>query len=246
MKIAKPEYLTQNDWDLLTKKYKNMHRVLKKLNKNYPVQYLIGDVSFYGYKIIVNKNVLIPRFETEILVEKTINYIKKYNLTEGNVLDVGTGSGCIPITLKKELENLNITAIDKSGKALKVAKKNLKNNKVNVALIKEDVFKYKPINKYDILISNPPYIDYDEIIDEKCKYEPKMALYAKNKGLSFYEYIIKNSKKYLNNKSILAFEIGYKQGVYLKKYAKKYFKDAKITVEKDLAGKDRYLFIINE
>lgn len=246
MKIAKPEYLTQNDWDLLTKKYKNMHRVLKKLNKNYPVQYLIGNVSFYGYKIIVNKNVLIPRFETETLVEKTINYIKKYNLTEGNVLDIGTGSGCIPITLKKELENLNITAIDKSGKALKVAKKNIKNNKVNIALIKEDVFKYKPINKYDILISNPPYIDYDEIIDEKCKYEPKMALYAKNKGLSFYEYIIKTSKKYLNKKSILAFEIGYKQGAYLKKYTKKYFKDAKITVEKDLAGKDRYLFIINE
>lgn len=246
MKIAKPEYLTQNDWDLLTKKYKNMHRVLKKLNKNYPVQYLIGDVSFYGYKIIVNKNVLIPRFETETLVEKTINYIRKYNLTEGNVLDIGTGSGCIPITLKKELENLNITAIDKSGKALKVAKKNIKNNKVNIALIKEDVFKYKPINKYDILISNPPYIDYDEIIDEKCKYEPKMALYAKNRGISFYEYIIKTSKKYLNKKSILAFEIGYKQGAYLKKYAKKYFKDAKITVEKDLAGKDRYLFIINE
>lgn len=246
MKIAKPEYLTQNDWDLLTKKYKNMHRVLKKLNKNYPVQYLIGNVSFYGYKIIVNKNVLIPRFETETLVEKTINYIKKYNLTEGNVLDIGTGSGCIPITLKKELENLNITAIDKSGKALKVAKKNIKNNKVNIALIKEDVYKYKPINKYDILISNPPYIDYDEIIDEKCKYEPKMALYAKNKGLSFYEYIIKTSKKYLNKKSILAFEIGYKQGAYLKKYTKKYFKDAKITVEKDLAGKDRYLFIINE
>lgn len=246
MKIAKPEYLTQNDWDLLTKKYKNMHRVLKKLNKNYPVQYLIGNVSFYGYKIIVNKNVLIPRFETETLVEKTINYIKKYNLTEGNVLDIGTGSGCIPITLKKELENLNITAIDKSGKALKVAKKNIKNNKVNIALIKEDVYKYKPINKYDILISNPPYIDYDEIIDEKCKYEPKMALYAKNRGLSFYEYIIKTSKKYLNKKSILAFEIGYKQGAYLKKYTKKYFKDAKITVEKDLAGKDRYLFIINE
>lgn len=246
MKIAKPEYLTQNDWDLLTKKYKNMHRVLKKLNKNYPVQYLIGNVSFYGYKIIVNKNVLIPRFETETLVEKTINYIKKYNLTEGNVLDIGTGSGCIPITLKKELGNLNITAIDKSGKALKVAKKNIKNNKVNIALIKEDVYKYKPINKYDILISNPPYIDYDEIIDEKCKYEPKMALYAKNKGLSFYEYIIKTSKKYLNKKSILAFEIGYKQGAYLKKYTKKYFKDAKITVEKDLAGKDRYLFIINE
>lgn len=246
MKIVKPDYLTQNDWELLTKKYKNMHRVLKKLNKNYPVQYLIGDVSFYGYKIIVNKNVLIPRFETETLVEKTINYIKKYNLTEGNVLDIGTGSGCIPIVLKSNLNNLKITAIDKSNKALKIAKKNLKKNNVQIALIKQDIFKYNPLNKYDVLISNPPYIDKDEIIDERCKYEPKMALYAKNKGLSFYEYIISSANKYLNKRSILAFEIGYRQGSYLKKYAKTYFPQAKITIEKDLSGKDRYLFIINE
>lgn len=101
MKIVKPNYLTQNDWELLTKKYKNMHRVIKKLNKNYPVQYLIGNVNFYGYEIIVNKNVLIPRFETETLVEKTIDYIKQNNLIEGNVLEIGTGSACISIALKK-------------------------------------------------------------------------------------------------------------------------------------------------
>ena len=80
-----------------------MHRVIKKLNKNYPVQYLIGNVNFYGYEILVNKNVLIPRFETETLVEKTIDYIKQNNLIEGNVLEIGTGSACISIALKKEL-----------------------------------------------------------------------------------------------------------------------------------------------
>ena len=90
MKIVKPNYLTQNDWELLTKKYKNMHRVIKKLNKNYPVQYLIGNVNFYGYEILVNKNVLIPRFETETLVEKTIDYIKQNNLIKIQIGDYGT------------------------------------------------------------------------------------------------------------------------------------------------------------
>lgn len=246
MNPTKPSYLTDKDWELLNNKYKNMHRIIKKLNNNYPVQYLIGDVSFYGYKILVNKNVLIPRFETETLVEKTIEYIKKYNLCSGDVLEIGTGSACISIALKKELEELNITSIDKSRKALRVAKKNMINNNVNINFIKEDVYKYNPINKYDILISNPPYISEDEVIDEKCKYEPQMALYAKNKGLEFYEHIIKTSIKYMKRKSILAFEIGYKQGSYLKKYAENYYPTAKITIEKDLSGKDRYLFIINE
>lgn len=246
MNLTKPEYLTAKDWELLNKKYKNMHRVIKKLNKNYPVQYLIGDVSFYGYPILVNKNVLIPRFETETLVEKTIEYIKKYNLTESNVLEIGTGSACIPIALKKEIPSLNITSIDKSKKALRVAKRNIKSNNVSINLINQDVFKFKPINKYDILISNPPYIKLDEEIDKKCKYEPKMALYAKNEGLAFYEYIISSSIKYMKDKCIIAFEIGYKQGSYLKKYAKKHYPNAIVTIENDLSEKNRYLFIINE
>lgn len=246
MKIVKPNYLTQNDWELLTKKYKNMHRVIKKLNKNYPVQYLIGNVNFYGYEILVNKNVLIPRFETETLVEKTLDYIKQNNLIEGNVLEIGTGSACISIALKKELNSLKITSVDKSPKALKVAKKNIKNNTVNINLIKQDIFKYQFSDKFDILISNPPYISEDEIIDDKCKYEPSMALYANNKGLAFYEHILKISPNIMNKKSILAFEIGYKQGDYLEKLSKKYYKKAKISIETDLSGKDRYLFIINE
>ena len=246
MKTAKPAYLTDNDWELLNQKYKNMHRVVRKLKKNYPVQYLIGNVNFYGYEILVNKKVLIPRFETETLVEKTIEYIKKYNLEDTNVLEIGTGSGCISIALKKEIPTLNITSIDKSKKALTIAKKNINKNKVNINLIRENAFKYKPINRYGVLISNPPYLSKDEKIDKQCKYEPKIALFAKNNGLKFYEHIIKSSTKYMNEKSILAFEIGYKQGPYLKKYAKKYYPNAKIKVEKDLANKDRYLFIINE
>lgn len=246
MKTNRPSFITENDWQLLTKKYKNMRPIIRKIKNNYPIQYLIGNVDFYGYEILVKKGVLIPRFETEGLLEKTMEYIKKYHLEDSNVLDIGTGSGCISIVLKKEFPSLNITAIDKSYKALKIAKKNVKKNHVDINLIRQNIFKYNPLNKYDIIISNPPYIAYDEKIDEACKYEPKMSLYANNNGLEFYEYIIKNSKKYLQEKSILAFEIGYKHGEYLKTYAKKYYPNASIEVLKDLANKDRYFFIINE
>ena len=120
--MNKPSYLTDNDWNLLKKKYRNLRPVIRKLRKNYPVQYLIGNVDFYGYEIDVKKGVLIPRFETETLLEKTIELLKKYDMTDTSVLDIGTGSGCIPIVLKKELKDLTVTTIDKSGKALKIAK----------------------------------------------------------------------------------------------------------------------------
>lgn len=245
--MNKPSCITKNDWDLLCKKYKEkkLKKMAKKVNKNYPVQYLIGNVNFYGYEIIVNKKVLIPRLETEGLVEKTLEYLKKYNMEEASVLDIGTGSGCISIALKKEMPSLAITALDKSSKALSVAITNFKKHKLEINTIHKNILKYKPINKYNLIISNPPYIAFDEIIDPKTKYEPKMALYAKNKGLYYYEYIINNSKNMLEEKSILAFEIGETQGEELKRIAKIAYPKAKITVEKDLAEKNRYLFIIN-
>ncbi len=246
MKIVKPDYLTDNDWRLLTNKYLDLNPIIDKLNQNYPVQYLIGNVDFYGYRINVNDNVLIPRFETETLVYKTLEYLKKYNLTNAKVLEIGTGSGCIAITLKKELATLDLTAIDISHLALEVAESNANQNQADINFLVADIFNYNPSIKYDVIISNPPYIASDEIIDPKCKYEPKQALYASDSGLAFYKHIIKSCSSYLANKSILAFEIGYKQGEYLSSYAKQYFPDALITIEKDLANKNRYLFIINE
>ena len=244
--MEKPSNITDNDWKLLKVKYSNLKKVIKKLKKDYPVQYLIGNVNFYGYTINVNKNVLIPRFETETLVEKTIEYIKKLKLTKGSLIDLGTGSGCISIVLKKELETLNISSLDNSLKALRVAKKNAKQNKADIALIHHDIFKFKPINKYDILISNPPYITKKDKTDNSIKYEPQKAIYADETGIKYYEYILSNCKNYLNEKNLIAFEIGDKQGNVLKRLAKKQFPKATISLEKDLAGKDRYLFIINE
>lgn len=218
---------------------------IKRLNNGEPVQYIVGNVDFYGYKINVNKNVLIPRFETEELVFKTINLIKK-NLNENiKVLDIGTGSGCISIALKKEIPGLDITAVDISADALVVAKNNALENNCEINFIKSDLFNNID-DKYDLIISNPPYISYDEqIMDIVKKNEPHLALYAKNNGLYFYEEIIKNSSNYLNGKNIIAFEIGYLQANEIKKMTHKYYPNSNIIIEKDMQEKDRFVFIIN-
>lgn len=218
---------------------------IKRLYNGEPVQYIVGNVDFYGYKINVNKNVLIPRFETEELIFKTINLIKK-NLNENiKVLDIGTGSGCISIALKKEIPGLDITAVDISEDALVVAKNNALENNCEINFIKSDLFNNIG-DKYDLIISNPPYISYDEqIMDIVKKNEPHLALYAKNNGLYFYEEIIKNSSNYLNDKNIIAFEIGYLQANEIKKMAHKYYPNSNIIIEKDMQEKDRFVFIIN-
>ena len=234
-----------NDLDkkLLIKKYGSLDKIQKKLDNHYPIQYLIGNVDFYGYTMEVREGVLIPRFETEELVSRTIKLIKKHGFDDSCVLDIGTGTGCIPISLKKELPELKVTSIDINGKAIRLAKKNANSNKVDITFIKKSVFKYNPINKYNVIISNPPYVDREEEVGPEIKYEPENAIFAKDNGLEFYKYIIKNSSKYLEDEFLMSFEIGYKQGDYLKKYAKEVFPDAKVTVEKDLAGFDRFLFI---
>ena len=218
---------------------------IKRLNNGEPVQYIVGNVDFYGYKINVNKNVLIPRFETEELVFKTINLIKK-NLNKNiKVLDIGTGSGCISIALKKEIPGLDITAVDISEDALVVAKNNALENNCEINFIKSDLFNNID-DKYDLIISNPPYISYDEqIMDIVKKNEPHLALYAKNNGLYFYEEIIKNSSNYLNDKNIIVFEIGYLQANEIKKMSHKYYPNSNIIIEKDMQEKDRFVFIIN-
>ena len=226
------------------KKYvkENLEEAIERYKNGEPVQYIIGNVNFYGNTIKVNKNVLIPRFETEELVEKTIKRIKNKFDQQINILDLCTGSGCIAITLKKEL-NSNITATDISIDALEVAKENIKLNNVDITLINSDLF--NNINdKFDCVISNPPYISYDEEIDELVKNnEPDIALYAPNKGLYFYEEILKNIKKHLNDRFIIAFEIGYKQGNDLVEITNKDLDNVNISVEKDLQGRDRFLFI---
>ena len=238
-----------NDIEYLRKylKDKDLDTALKELESGIPVQYIVGNTNFYGYDFKVNRNTLIPRFETELLVEKTYNYIKKYfNKDNIKILDIGTGSGCLAITLNKLLNSCDITGIDISSEALEVAKENNIINNTNVKFIESDIFS-NVSDKYDVIISNPPYISYDdiEVMDIVKNNEPHLALYAKDNGLYFYDKIIKDSSKYLNDKFIMAFEIGYKQGKDITKIVNKYYKDINMSVEKDYSGRDRFVFIWN-
>lgn len=229
----------------LVKVSKNIEKDYQKLLEGYPIQYLIGYVDFYGYKINVNENVLIPRYETEYLVEKTINYSKKMFDSKLDILDLGTGSGAISIALGKKLDS-NVTGVDISDKALEVARNNALQNNININFIKSDMLE-NVTGKYDIVISNPPYIDSEEkIMDSVKKYEPHLALYAEDNGLYFYKNILSNIKPYLKEKFIIAFEIGWWQGKLIETIAKEYFEDSKVLTLKDLTNRDRYIFVINE
>ena len=213
------------------------------LSRTYPIQYIVGNVDFYGYIYKVNKNVLIPRFETEELVENTINIIKNKFNRKVKILDLCTGSGCIGITLKKEI-NADVTLSDISKDALKIAKENSKNLDINI--IESDIL--QNINdKYDVIISNPPYISRDEnIMDIVKNNEPNIALYADNNGLYFYEEILKNCKKNLNNDFLIAFEIGENQKEKVINIINKYFINVEIICKKDIYNRDRMIFIMNK
>ena len=230
----------------LKKYYKgNLKDALKRLENGEPVQYIVGNVDFYGYIIDVNKNVLIPRRETEELVEEVIKRSKVFN--NPVIIDVGTGSGAIAISLSKEL-NCHIYASDISKNALKVAKENSIKNNSNITFLEGDMLEpyIKNNIKVDIIVSNPPYIKEDEEIEKIVKdNEPHLALYAKNNGLEFYESILKDAKKILNKKYLIAFEIGITQGEDIKKLANKYLPNAKVEIKKDLSDKNRFIFVYN-
>ena len=139
--MNKPSKVTDLDWKLITEKYneKQIKKIVKLIDKNYPIQYIIGNVDFMGYEIFVKKGVLIPRFETEGLLDETIKLLKKEKMVDISVLDIGTGTGCIPVVLKKELPNLEITSIDINNKAIKLAKKNAANYNVVINFIHKNV-----------------------------------------------------------------------------------------------------------
>ena len=229
-----------SDLEYLKKYYKgNIDDAIKRYETGEPVQYIVGDVDFYGNIIKVDKRVLIPRFETEGLCEIALNYLTNTNL---DVIDLGTGSGCIPITLKKKLPNINMDAVDISLDSLDLAKENAILNNVEINFIHGDMI--SPLDKkYDCIISNPPYLAHDaEIMDIVKNNEPNIALYADNNGYYFYEEILKNYKNHLKDKYYIFFEIGYNQGEKVSELALKYL-DCNVEVRKDLQGYDRYVII---
>ena len=216
---------------------------IELLKEGVSPQYIVGNVCFYGNIIKVNSNVLIPRFETELLVEKTIWYIKKiFNNRDISIIDIGTGSGCIGITLNKELGS-KVLGVDISNEAIEIARGNAINNETKVEFVVSDVF--SNVNgKFDVVVSNPPYIRYDEEIEDIVKNnEPHLALYAGDNGLYFYDKILRECGAYLNSKFLIAFEIGFEQGDAIKNLAYKYLENINVSVEKDYSGRDRFVFI---
>lgn len=210
---------------------------VEKRIKHIPLGYIFGKSYFYGREFKVNENVLIPRQDTEILIDEICKDIKSRQ-ENVSVLDIGTGSGAIAITVQKET-NAKVLAVDVSEKALEIAKDNAKHLEVDVEFVQSDLFENVE-GKFDFIVSNPPYIETDviETLDDEVKLnEPILALDGGCDGLDFYRKIVDDAPKYLNKGGKLYFEIGYNQADALKNLMKEKFKD--ILVYKDYGDNDR-------
>ena len=239
------ELLLHLDEEVTEDKKEKYLKELDAIESNRPLQYVLGYTNFYGNKFIVNENVLIPRFETEELVENTLELINEYLNENIDIIDLGCGSGSIGLTLKDKLPKSNVTLVDISEKALEVTKLNSENLKKEVEIIKSDMLE-NITKKYDVIISNPPYIKDDEEIEDIVKEnEPHLALYGGKDGLDYYKKILENAPKNLKDKFIIAFEIGADQKEDITKLANIYLKDIKIICKKDMQGRDRMFFIIS-
>ena len=205
-----------------------------------PIQYIIGSAYFMGNQYVVNENVLIPRGETEQLVLRVLDILHSNNLR--TVLDIGTGSGCIPCAIAQN-GDFEITSVDVSQKALEVATENVKRMGCDkkISLIHSDLFSNINNKKFDLIVSNPPYIPVGTELQKEVTFEPQNALYAEDNGLEFYKKIIPQSKEYLNENGFIAFEIGYNQGEDVYNLLEQNgFRN--IIIEKDMSGLDRIVY----
>ena len=240
--ISREEILLNLNYKISQSDLKKFNYYLNLRSQYKPIAHILNSKFFWKYKFYVNHEVLIPRPETELIIEQTLNVLPKKS--KKNILEIGTGCGCIAISLIKERPDCRIIAIDKSAKAIKVAKKNAEIHQVKkkINFLNIDVDKYLS-NKYDIIISNPPYIKDCELLnlDKDVKlYEPKIALSGGFSGLEIFFKIINKCDKLLKNNGMLILEIGHKQGIDLKKHLKsKGFNQIKIY--KDLSGNNRCL-----
>jgi len=232
-----PEYRVANETLALFQK------ALSQLKAHYPIQYIIGKTDFMGLTFETNENVLIPRPETEELITWILSLHQHKEALD--ILDIGTGSGCIPVALAKNLKNANIDAIELSEKALSVADKNARSNKVVIQLMQNDILQIEGLDKtYDLIISNPPYVRESEkaaMQDNVLKHEPEMALYVDDANpLIFYEHIGKLAFDALKSGGELFFEINQYLGKPLITLLKSYGY-TKVELKKDMYGADRMI-----
>ena len=242
--------------DIEDEKIEKIRYFIQKIGREkFPVQYLLNEQEFYKRKFYVDKGVLIPRQDTEILVEKMIDILKtkiSKNQVHPKILDIGVGSGIIGITAALEVESSYVLGVDISEKALETAQKNKEILKVsNIKFLKSDLFENVEFKQFDMIVSNPPYISLNEVgimSDDTLLHEPSEALFAENDGLYFYYEICQKAFDYLADFGYLLFEIGYKQGKNVSEIMKNFgFKN--IDIIQDLAGLDRVVIgqkIINK
>lgn len=248
--LSGSEFLLSLDNPIEEDKEKKILEGFRLYMEGLPIQHIIGYSYFYGYKMEVNSNVLIPRPETEELVGYVLSYYDDvFNGKAVDVVDVGTGSGNIAIALACEEANMNVTGTDISLDALKVAERNALNNNAKVTFLCGNML--DPLIekglKFDILVSNPPYIPDDEYVEPLVKdNEPNIALFGGDNGMKFYEEIISKAHLVLKDKFIMAFEHSHKTKDEMIALKNKYFPQSKIISIKDLQDKDRMTIIIQE
>lgn len=217
-----------------------LNNIIHRRCTRYPLQYILGMWQFYGLDFLVGEGVLIPRADTETLVDVSLEFLKEK--PSANVLDLCSGSGCIAISLAKNC-NCSVTAVENQEKAFTFLEKNIEKHSANVKPVLADVFEYTPIEKFDLIVSNPPYISEDELylMNKEALFEPKSALFAKDDGLAFYKHIIKNYKNVLNPGGMLALEIGFNQADAVKMlFRENGYLD--IGCQEDYSGNQRVVF----
>ena len=243
--LNKPrQYLIVYDNEQLTLRQEvNFFKGIKKLSKGIPLQHITHSQEFMKMTFYVNEDVLIPRPDTEVLVEEVIKIAKKINAKK--IVDLCTGSGAIAVSLAKYIEDSQITAVDISNKAINVAKLNAKNNNVEnqITFVESDLFKQLPKEKYDIIVSNPPYIKKEIIksLEKEVQKEPQIALDGGYDGLDFYRKIISKADEYLKFNGYICFEIGYDQKDDVLELLKNEGKYVDTSCKKDLFDNDRVI-----
>ena len=238
--IDKGDYFANQNMELNPVVAKEIEEAVEKRINHIPLQHIVGETEFMGLTFKVNDKVLVPRFDTEILVDEVVKYVGDEFY---KILDMCTGSGCIAITVSDMCDNAKVVAADISKDALDVAKENNEINSTDVEFVESDLFENVE-GLFDVIVSNPPYIKTEEIenlMDEVKLHDPRLALDAGEDGLEFYRRIIKDSKDYLKQDGMIFFEIGFDQAEDVSKLLDENgFKD--IVVKKDLAMNDRVIF----